>query len=127
MSRSFEPPLKPQRALIRESDCIGCTKCLQACPVDAIVGAAKQMHTVLIQECTGCSLCVPACPVDCIDLIEQANHSYLLEQAQKRFQARITRLQAQKIDKDKQQALEQKRAYVQASIARGAMKRRPYP
>lgn len=59
----------PRRAaFIDESRCIGCTLCIQACPVDAIVGAPKQMHTVLISQCTGCDLCVPACPVDCIDL-----------------------------------------------------------
>lgn len=56
-------------AFIREDECIGCTKCLQACPVDAIVGAAKQMHTVVADECTGCDLCVEPCPVDCIDMI----------------------------------------------------------
>lgn len=56
-------------AFIREDECIGCTKCIQACPVDAIVGAAKLMHTVLVDECTGCNLCVPPCPVDCIDLV----------------------------------------------------------
>ncbi len=51
---------------IVEADCIGCTKCIQVCPVDAIVGAAKLMHTVILDECTGCDLCIPACPVDCI-------------------------------------------------------------
>ncbi len=56
-------------AYIREDECIGCTKCIQACPVDAIVGAAKQMHTVIIGECTGCDLCVDPCPVDCIDMV----------------------------------------------------------
>lgn len=56
-------------AYIREAECIGCTKCIQACPVDAIVGAAKQMHTVIVSECTGCDLCVEPCPVDCIDMI----------------------------------------------------------
>lgn len=56
-------------AFIREDECIGCTKCIQACPVDAIVGAAKQMHTVISDECTGCDLCVDPCPVDCIDMI----------------------------------------------------------
>ncbi|MBB4126346.1 electron transport complex protein RnfB [Xanthomonas translucens] len=58
----------PQVALVIEADCIGCTKCIQACPVDAIVGGAKHMHTVLAPLCTGCELCVPACPVDCIEL-----------------------------------------------------------
>lgn len=61
-----------QVAQIREAECIGCTKCIQACPVDAIVGAAKQMHSVLIDECTGCDLCVAPCPVDCIDLVPLA-------------------------------------------------------
>ncbi|PKM04749.1 MAG: electron transport complex subunit RsxB [Gammaproteobacteria bacterium HGW-Gammaproteobacteria-6] len=56
-------------AYIREAECIGCTKCIQACPVDAILGAAKQMHTVIIDECTGCDLCVEPCPVDCIDML----------------------------------------------------------
>ena len=56
-------------AFIREEECIGCTKCIQACPVDAILGAAKQMHTVIGDECTGCDLCVEPCPVDCIDMI----------------------------------------------------------
>jgi len=60
----------PRVAYIREDECIGCTKCIQACPVDAIVGAAKLMHTVIIDECTGCDLCVPPCPVDCIDMPE---------------------------------------------------------
>lgn len=56
-------------AFIREAECIGCTKCIQACPMDAILGAAKQMHTVIADECTGCDLCVDPCPVDCIDMI----------------------------------------------------------
>lgn len=56
-------------AVIREDECIGCTKCIQACPVDAIVGAAKFMHTVVASECTGCDLCVEPCPVDCIDML----------------------------------------------------------
>jgi electron transport complex protein RnfB len=56
-------------ALVREAECIGCTKCIQACPVDAIVGASKLMHTVIADLCTGCELCLPPCPVDCIDLV----------------------------------------------------------
>jgi Na+-translocating ferredoxin:NAD+ oxidoreductase subunit B len=58
----------PQVAVIDEATCIGCTKCIQACPVDAIVGASKLMHTVIASWCTGCELCLPPCPVDCIIL-----------------------------------------------------------
>lgn len=61
----FRPP---QVAVIDEEICIGCTKCIQACPVDAIVGASKLMHTVIASWCTGCELCIPPCPVDCIAL-----------------------------------------------------------
>ena len=61
---------KPRElAVIDEAACIGCTKCIQACPVDAIVGASKWMHTVLMEECTGCDLCIPPCPVDCITMV----------------------------------------------------------
>jgi len=56
----------PSVARIKENECIGCTLCIQACPVDAILGAAKQMHTVIESECTGCELCLPPCPVECI-------------------------------------------------------------
>ena len=56
-------------AIIDENTCIGCTLCIQACPVDAIVGAAKQMHTIVADLCTGCELCLPPCPVDCIEMV----------------------------------------------------------
>jgi len=59
-------------AVIDEQRCIGCTLCIQACPVDAILGAAKHMHTVIADECTGCELCLEPCPVDCIDMVEMA-------------------------------------------------------
>ena len=59
----------PQVARVVEADCIGCTRCIQACPVDAIVGGSKLMHTVIAPLCTGCELCLPACPVDCIELL----------------------------------------------------------
>ena len=59
----------PRVAMIDEDACIGCTKCIQACPVDAIVGASKLMHTVVADLCTGCELCIPPCPVDCIAMV----------------------------------------------------------
>jgi len=61
-----------QVVVIIEHDCIGCTKCIQACPVDAIIGAARLMHTVIPALCTGCELCLPACPVDCMQLTAHA-------------------------------------------------------
>ena len=68
----------PKVAFIIEEDCIGCTKCIQACPVDAIIGTTKQMHTVIEDECTGCDLCVAPCPVDCIEMrpIETTKQSW---------------------------------------------------
>lgn len=105
-----EPAVTAQVAYIKEDECIGCTKCIQACPVDAIVGAAKFMHTVISSECTGCDLCVVPCPVDCIemrplpnDLIPLVGSFQLTEKqrvirkvrrdhARERFEARNTRL-----------------------------------
>jgi electron transport complex protein RnfB len=90
-------------ARIVEADCIGCTKCIQACPVDAIVGASKLMHTVLADDCTGCELCVPACPVDCIVLEPMppaqidAAHA---DAARTHFQRREARLQRQRAERE---------------------------
>jgi electron transport complex protein RnfB len=89
-------------ALIDEEQCIGCTLCIQACPVDAIVGAAKQMHTVLADHCTGCELCVPPCPVDCIALPEHPVAKISLEFAalsRERYQRRAARLERIATDK----------------------------
>ena len=75
LGREFIPfgegaaPKAKSVAFIDENTCIGCTLCIQACPVDAIVGAAKQMHTIIKQECTGCELCLAPCPVDCISML----------------------------------------------------------
>ena len=99
-----------QIAYIREAECIGCTKCIQACPVDAIIGAAKLMHTVIIDECTGCDLCVAPCPVDCIEMrpladvlpivgdlassdTERRERGLKRDRARRRFEQRNARLQ----------------------------------
>lgn len=87
-------------AVIDEAHCIGCTLCIQACPVDAIIGAAKQMHTVISDLCTGCDLCVAPCPVDCIDMIAitgnktgwNAWSQSEADQARRQFEARQKRL-----------------------------------
>lgn len=70
LDHDYGPDLKPQVAQIIEEDCIGCTKCIDACPVDAITGAANLMHNVINDLCTGCELCIEPCPVDCIELID---------------------------------------------------------
>src|SRR5687767_11078578 len=90
-------------AVINEQECIGCTLCIQACPVDAIIGAAKHMHNVLADWCTGCDLCVSPCPVDCIDMkpvtVDTGWNAWSTEQAnlsRQRYERRNTRLQLQK-------------------------------
>jgi electron transport complex protein RnfB len=105
-------PLNPQNgvekprtlARIVEADCIGCTKCIQVCPVDAIVGANKLMHTVIAEDCTGCERCVPACPVDCIVLepmpLAQASDPAHADTARLHFQRRETRLAAQRAQRE---------------------------
>jgi len=81
----------PQVAVIDEAICIGCTKCIQACPVDAIVGASKLMHTVIASWCTGCELCIPPCPVDCIAL-EPVESLPQADLSRSRYEARTARL-----------------------------------
>lgn len=117
-----------QVAYIREAECIGCTKCIQACPIDAIVGAAKLMHTVLIDECTGCDLCVAPCPVDCIEmhplppstlpvvgglafsLEEQRARAAKRDHARQRFERRNARLQREEQHRQAEREARAKRA-----------------
>ena len=99
-------------AVIEEAFCIGCTLCIQACPVDAIVGAPKQMHTVIAERCTGCDLCVAPCPVDCIEMIpvtkEKTGWSAWSEEqavhARQQYEFRNQRLQREKQENDQRLA-----------------------
>lgn len=97
----------PALALIREEECIGCTKCIQACPVDAIIGSGKLMHAVIDSECTGCGLCIEPCPVDCIELVSIPEPGYDKALARQRFNARQARLLRD--EQDKQQTYREKR------------------
>jgi electron transport complex protein RnfB len=111
-----------QAAYIQEGNCIGCTKCIQACPIDAIIGAAKQLHVVLTEECTGCGLCVEPCPVDCIELKNVSVLAYSPQKARERFYAKKTRI-LPKIVEGKAK-INDKKAYIEAALARARAKRR---
>ena len=92
----------PAVAVIAEELCIGCTLCIEACPVDAIVGASRLMHTVIARDCIGCELCVPPCPVDCISMVETgaqattAERRLAAKRARQRFELRKTRLERER-------------------------------
>jgi electron transport complex protein RnfB len=116
--------------IIREQECIGCTRCIQVCPVDAILGSPKEMHTVIADECTSCGLCVKACPVDCIDLIQIENtmvDSPIRKQlARERFNDRNKRLaEVEKLMQSKKSldALKEKQKYIEEAIARASAKK----
>lgn len=123
MQKQSTPPLL---ASIRESECIGCTKCIQACPVDAILGAAKQLHVVLTQECTGCGLCLPPCPVDCIDLLSVTQSNYNPQQARHRHNAKKQRLELKQdqvsLIKNNIPSLNEQ-TYIQAAVKRAKEKK----
>jgi electron transport complex protein RnfB len=124
---THEPPAV---ALIDEARCIGCTLCIQACPVDAIVGAAKLMHTVIVAECTGCKLCLPPCPVDCIDMRASGGQPTREQRtadaarARRRFDSRSARLERERNVRQPGRAAqgniaeEKKRATVSRAIER---------
>ena len=132
---------QPRRvAVIDESRCIGCTLCIQACPVDAIVGARKLMHTTVTVLCSGCDLCLPPCPVDCIAMVPATGEDALWDRpradaARERFEWRGVRLERQRSERAErlaQRALEskrsdpeaeKKRAVIQAAIERARARR----
>lgn len=154
LAKLFDKPSEPYRqtvkqrhkpmqlAVIREHECIGCTKCIQVCPVDAIIGKAKMMHTVINKDCNGCELCIPACPVDCIDMVDlpeptpqQREHNH--QRNKQRFDAREQRLerithqrkhkhqQATLAQTDRQQTVDARKAAIQAAINRVKNKTKP--
>jgi H+/Na+-translocating ferredoxin:NAD+ oxidoreductase subunit B len=114
-----------QVAVIREDECIGCTKCINACPVDAIIGAARQMHTVIANECIGCKLCVSPCPVDCIEMVKipmmstEGRYQRAIKTRQ-RVKARQQRMQESK----KTVILSDRKADIVAAIERIRLKNR---
>ncbi len=144
LNKTHGIPKPRATAFIDESNCIGCTFCIQACPVDAIVGAAKQMHTVITAACTGCELCIAPCPVDCIRMVplqkanplDQHSKKKAADLARARYQFRLQRLarekqeQAEKLSqktmkkKQRNAAIAnndaQKKAIIQAALKRAA-------
>ena len=131
---------QPRRvALIDEARCIGCTLCIQACPVDAIVGAPKLMHTVVTELCSGCDLCVLPCPVDCIDMAPATGADATWDRARadasrERFERRSARLERKRRERAERLAAralkakkdpdaEKRRAIVQAAIERARARR----
>ena len=115
----------PGTAVIDEQACIGCTLCIQACPVDAIVGAAKFMHTVIAAECTGCKWCLAPCPVDCISIEDRGELWAHEDRARRaalyklRHTARSKRLDRERLEQNRRTTAEQKkRAVIERTMQR---------
>jgi len=106
LDRSCGDTMPHRVAVIDEDACIGCAKCLKPCPTDAIIGAAKFMHTVLPQYCTACELCIPACPVDCIRMIENPIYPHMFDAnlARERFNFHNLRLERDEAERNAQLA-----------------------
>ena len=124
-ANGFERPLTV--AVIDESRCIGCTLCLPACPVDAIVGSAKRMHVVIASQCTGCDLCLPPCPMDCISMVPVAPPRAWTAAdrvaARERHDARRERLQRASAPRPPSTTQDQRTSAVAAAIARAQQRR----
>ena len=121
----FHPARPTQVAFIREEDCIGCARCLPACPVDAILGGRRWMHTVITEDCTGCDLCLKSCPVDCIEMRAPPSHWVLPEPnlSRQRYHAHLSRQIARRTNRDHDQDRAQRRATM-IQNARAAMQAR---
>lgn len=91
LKEAIENTRSPSVAVINEEECIGCTKCIKACPVDAIIGSGKLMHAIIAHECTGCGLCVDPCPVDCIEMVDVPIAEYDKDFARRRYNAKQMR------------------------------------
>jgi len=141
LNPAFGVERAPVVAWIDEAECIGCTRCIQACPVDAILGAAKRMHTIIASECTGCELCIPPCPVECIHLApapvqDRQARQALAPRFRARFQFRNFRLArdaAEQAERRRQKkeakaaaaaaAVDPRKAYIAAALERVKQKK----
>lgn len=150
ITQVLDPDFLKQRehrvANIAEELCIGCVKCIEACPFDAIVGAAKQMHTVIPNDCTGCQLCIEPCPVDCIEMIEPSqNHrswqwsnndllhndvSAYKSQYERHFE-RLDKIETAKAEKRRQKKrsieTDKKQDYIRAAVERARARKMSRP